>query len=207
MLKYWLLLFVLFLSLCASAQRGKNDTIPVGIIIVDGDTQLHRYLETVQITGMAPDWMIEKIRRQKKEREAYQRLRYNVYVVYPYAVTAGMIFHDVDSMMHLLQSKEAKREFKRRKEEELNRRFKHELQDLSINQGQILVKLIARQTGRPCYEIVKELKGGFNAAIFQGMALLFDNNLRNTYDPAEEDAAIEQVVQEIESRGHFEYRK
>lgn len=81
------------------------------------------------------------------------------------------------------------------------------MENLSISQGQILVKLIARQTGKPCYVIVKELKGGFNARIFQGMALLFDNNLRNTYDATGDDAAIEQIVQEIEQRGHFEYKR
>jgi hypothetical protein len=51
------------------------------------------------------------------------------------------------------------------------------------------------------------LKGGFNATIFQAMALLFDNNLKNKYEPEGEDAAIEQLVQEIESRGHYEIRK
>ena len=78
---------------------------------------------------------------------------------------------------------------------------------MSISQGQVLVKLIARQTGRPGYAIVKELKGGFNAGIFQAMALLFDNNLKNKYDPEGEDAAIEQVVQEIEVRGQYEPKK
>jgi hypothetical protein len=66
------------------------------------------------------------------------------------------------------------------------------------------VKLIARQTGKPCYQIVKELKGGFNAGIWQAVALLFSNNLKNNYDPEGDDAAIESIVLEIEARGHFE---
>jgi hypothetical protein len=147
------------------------------------------------------------MRQAREEREAYSRLRYNVYLVYPYAVAATFILKDVDSILGSLNSRVAKQQFKRRKEDELNKRFKDELQNLSITQGQILVKLIARQTGRPCYVIVKELKGGFNATIFQAMALLFDNNLKNKYEPEGEDAAIEQLVQEIESRGHYEIRK
>ncbi len=78
---------------------------------------------------------------------------------------------------------------------------------MSIEQGQLLVKLIARETGKPCYEIVKEMKGGFNAAIWQTVAVLFNNNLRNEFDPTGEDATIEQIVQEILSRGHFEIKK
>lgn len=207
-MKKFLLIGVLLLVVqCAHAQQGKFDTIPVGVLIINGDTILHKYLETVVVVDQAPEWLVEKRKREKKDREAYQRLRYNVYVVYPYAVMAGIILQDIDSVLQSLNSKVAKKEFKRRKENELNRKFKGELENLSISQGQILVKLIARQTGKPCYVIVKELKGGFNARIFQGMALLFDNNLRNTYDAAGDDAAIEQIVQEIEQRGHFEYKR
>jgi hypothetical protein len=103
-------------------------------------------------------------------------------VVYPYAVAAAFILKDVDSVLNSLYSKEAKKQFKRNKENELNRKFKEELKNLSIEQGQVLVKLIARETGKPCYEIVKEMKGGLNAAIWQTVAVLFNNNLRNHYD-------------------------
>ena len=189
------------------AQRGEFDTIRMGTIIEGKDTFLHKWLNEVVIRAKAPRWYAKQLRDARKQQEAYSRLRYNVYITYPYAVAASFILKDVDSVLNSLNSKVAKQQFKRRKEDELNKRFKGELQNLSISQGQILVKLIARQTGRPCYAIVKELKGGFNAAIFQTMALLFDNNLRNNYDAEGEDAAIEQIVNEIEAKGHFEPRK
>jgi hypothetical protein len=144
------------------------------------------------------------MRQQRKNEEAYSRLRYNVYTVYPYAVAASYILHDVDSVLNSLYSKDAKKQYKQRKEDELNNKFKGELENLTISQGQVLVKLIARQTGKPCYQIVKELKGGFNAGIWQAVALLFSNNLKNNYDPEGDDAAIESIVLEIEARGHFE---
>jgi hypothetical protein len=207
-MKKWTLLVLLFFSSReVIAQRGKFDTIRVGTLIVGNDTLIHKWLREVYVTAKAPRWYAKKMRQAREEREAYSRLRYNVYLVYPYAVAATFILKDVDSILGSLNSRVAKQQFKRRKEDELNKRFKDELQNLSITQGQILVKLIARQTGRPCYVIVKELKGGFNATIFQAMALLFDNNLKNKYEPEGEDAAIEQLVQEIESRGHYEIRK
>ena len=207
-MKKWTLLVLLFFSSRELvAQRGKFDTIRVGTLIVGNDTLIHKWLREVYVTAKAQGWYAKKMRQVREEREAYSRLRYNVYLVYPYAVAATFILKDVDSILGSLNSRVAKQQFKRRKEDELNKRFKDELQNLSITQGQILVKLIARQTGRPCYVIVKELKGGFNATIFQAMALLFDNNLKNKYEPEGEDAAIEQLVQEIESRGHYEIRK
>ena len=171
---------LLFLFTClvhfASAQRGEFDTIRVGTLIVEGDTLIHRWLPEIYVTDKAPKWLTKQRRAERAQREAYSRLRYNVYIVYPYAVAASFILKDVDSIMGRLNSRMAKQDFKRSKERELNRRFKDELTNLTIAQGQILVKLIARQTGRPCYNIIKDLKGGFNATIFQAMALLFDNN-------------------------------
>jgi hypothetical protein len=185
------------------AQRGPNDTIRVGAIVVEQDTFMHKWLGEVFVIDKAPKWLSKQRRKERQAREAYSRMRYNVYTVYPYAVAAAFILKDVDSVMNTLNSKFAKQDFKRRKENELNKQFKGELQNLSISQGQVLVKLIARQTGRPCYAIVKDLKGGFNARIFQTMALLFDNNLKNSYDAVGEDALIEQFVLEIEAQGHF----
>jgi Domain of unknown function (DUF4294) len=207
-MKKWIFILALLFSCCKGySQRGSNDTIRVGTIIIGKDTFIHKWLNEVYITEKAPKWYVKKLRKAREEREAYSRLRYNVYLVYPYAVAASFILKDVDSVLNSLNSKVAKQQFKRRKEDELNKKFKHELQNLSISQGQVLVKLIARQTGRPCYTIVKELKGGFNAGIFQAMALLFDNNLKNNYDPLLEDAAIEQIVNEIELSGHFSSKK
>mgnify|MGYP001290642858 CR=1 FL=1 len=189
------------------AQQSKNDTIRVGAIVIGEDTLPHIWIRDVYITEKAPKWAIKQRRQRKKEEDEYNRLRYNIYVVYPYAVAASFILQDVDSVLNSLYSKEAKSQFKRQKENELNKKFKDELKNMSIEQGQILVKLIARETGKPCYEIVKEMKGGFNAAIWQTVAVLFNNNLRNEYDPTGEDATIEQIVQEILSRGHFEIKK
>lgn len=199
------LLIVLLLS-CKSNlyAQTENDTIKLGILVINGDTLPHHWIREVYISEKAPKWLVKQRRRERKNQEAYTQLRYNVYKTYPYAVAASFILHDIDSALNALYSKDAKKQFKLRKETELNKQFKGELENMTISQGQVLVKLIARQTGKPCYQIVKDLKGGFNAGIWQAVALLFNNNLRNTYDALGEDAAIESIVMEIESKGHFE---
>lgn len=206
------LVFILLLTLGiiytqTSFAQQNRDTIRVGSIVVGTDTMPHGWIREVTIRDKAPKWLVKQRRRDRKNEDAYNQLRYNVYVVYPYAVAASYILKDVDSVLNSLYSKEAKKQYKRNKEDELNKKFKGELENLTISQGQVLVKLIARQTGKPCYEIVRELKGGFNAGLWQAVALLFSNNLKNNYDPLGDDAAIESVVLEIEARGHFEYKK
>jgi hypothetical protein len=203
-----LIVFLVILLLTSRAKtvlaQNALDTLKVGAIVLNGDTLPHRWIREVFISEKAPRWLIKQRRRDRKNEEAYTQLRYNVYKTYPYAVAASFILKDIDSVLNLLQSKDAKKQYKLRKEAELNRQFKGELENMTISQGQVLVKLIARQTGKPCYQIVKELKGGFNAGIWQAVALLFNNNLRNTYDATGEDAVIESIVMEIEARGHFE---
>lgn len=189
------------------AQQGVHDTIRLGAIVIGEDTLPHIWIREVLIRERAPKWAIKQRRQRQRAEDDYNRLRYNVYVVYPYAVAASFILKDVDSVLNTIHSKVAKNQYKNFKENELNKKFKDELKNLSIEQGQVLVKLIARETGKPCYQIVKEMKGGFNAALWQTVALLFSNNLRNEYDAEGDDAATEQIVQEILARGHFEMKK
>lgn len=202
-----LIVCLLMASSSALAQKGVNDTIVVGSIVINNDTLPHIWLHDAFCIEKGNKAFAKRKREAREQREAYDRLRYNVYKVYPYAVAAGFIMQDIDAAMSLMRSKEAKQMYKRHKEDELNKKFKGELVNLTMSQGQVLVKLIARQTGKPCYQIIKDLKGGLNARIWQTVAILFDNNLKNNYDPLGEDEAMESIVLEIERSGHFEMKR
>jgi hypothetical protein len=68
------------------------------------------------------------------------------------------------------------------------------------------VKLIDRQTGKNCFSIIREMKGGFTATIWQGVALLFANNLKREYDPSGNDRDIENVVRDLEASNYYRYK-
>ena len=199
-------LFIVLNSQLSFSQQGANDSIMVGSIIIDDIIMPHIWLHDAYCTEKASKELVRRRKQERENRDAYDRLRYNVYKVYPYAVAAGFVMHDIDSAMLSLHSKDAKSIYKERKEKELNKQFKGELENPTISQGQVLVKLIARQTGKPCYQIIKDLKGGFNARIWQTVAVLFDNNLKNNYDALGDDATMESIVLEIEKSGHFEMK-
>ena len=143
---------MLWASKKALSQKGVNDTIVVGSIVINNDTLPHIWLHDAFCNEKGNKAFAKRRREAREQREAYDRLRYNVYKVYPYAVAAGFIMNDIDSAMALMRSKDAKQIYKRRKEDELNKKFKGELVNLTMSQGQVLVKLIARQTGKPCYQ-------------------------------------------------------
>ncbi len=191
----------------ANAQHppGKYDTILVSGYVVNGDTLPYIWINPVFVKAQAPGWLVVERRRKKSgeyDRE-YETLKYNVRKVYPYAIMAAYVMYDIDSVFGKIYSKEAKAQYKEWREAALNKRFKAELTDLTITQGQILVKLINRQTGKSVFDIVKNLKGGFQASLWQGVAYLFDHNLKTIYDPNGKDARIESIVREIEASGHF----
>lgn len=193
----FLVMIVLFLGQAIRAQHGPNDTILLGAVQVGAEVYPMIFINDVEITGAYLD---------PKRKEELRRLRYNVYKVYPYAVTAAFILDKVDKEMAVRSKKRDRKQYLKQVEKEMNAKFKDELKNLTMTQGQILVKLINRQTGRDCYSVIKEIKGGLNARIYQTAAWLFNNDLKAQYDPFNKDKDIEMIVQEIESKNYYQYQ-
>ena len=209
--RLWMCLLLPLALLCAvlpaHAQRSHgvsaNDTILVSELIIGNDTFAHIYLPPYLVDEQMPK---ATARRLEKKRNQDATLRYNVYKVYPYAVAAAEVLKDVDVNLDRFTNNSDRKAYLKKVEAELDKRFKGELKDMSINQGEILIKLIDRQTGKNCFSIVKELKGGFNAFVWQSVALIFSHNLKREYEPYGRDQDIESVVQELETKNYYEYQ-
>jgi hypothetical protein len=59
------------------------------------------------------------------------------------------------------------------------------------------MKLINRETGNNCYEIIKEYKSGLTARFYQTVAFFFSTSLKQPYDAKGDDQQIEQFVLEV----------
>jgi hypothetical protein len=177
------------------SRYGPNDTLMVPVIFYNGDSLPSRTLEMVWVT--AP--MTHAMRRRLEE---WTKLRNAVYVTYPYARKAGIIMNDINTRLEKMQSEEEKHSFIKSKEKDLKKEFTDPLTQLSVYQGKILMKLINRQTGNNCYNIIKEYKGGFTARFWQTVAFFFDSNLKQPYDPKGDDLQMETIVKEVERMYH-----
>lgn len=197
--RFSIFILTLTFSLWAPAlqAQGVNDTIMLGAVQVG---------QEIFPMVFIPDVAINAAYLDPKKRDEMRRLRYNVYKVYPYAVTAAFILDKVDKETAVRTKKRDRKQYLKKVEQEMNAKFKDELKNLSMTQGQILVKLINRQTGRDCYSVIKEIKGGLNARIYQTAAFFFDNDLKAQYDPYNKDKDIEMIVQEIESKNYYQYQ-
>ncbi len=169
---------------------GPYDTIIVPIHVFQGDTLPAGNLQYIFIHAPMPPAM-------RKRYEKWTRLRNAVYVTYPYARKAGAIINDINQHLATLPPGERKKYISSR-EEELKKEFTKPLTNLSVYQGRVLMKLINRQTGNNCYELIKEYRGGFQARFWQTVAFFFGSSLKQPYDPANEDREIEAIVLEVE---------
>jgi Domain of unknown function (DUF4294) len=172
-------------------ELGPNDTILVPATIIDGALIPAQTLQAYWITKPGPPGMRERI-------EKWTRLRNAVYVTYPYAKKAGVIMNDMNAKMEKMKEKDDRKAYIKTREKELKKEFTDPLSNLSIYQGKVLMKLINRQTGNNCYDIIKEYKGGLTARLYQTVAFFFSSNLKQPYDRQGDDKEIETIVQEVE---------
>ena len=182
-----ILLALLLAASSASAQFKKDTLQTIADTSSTGmeDTMQVYYLKEVDIVNF---------KTQDEWREYYQTLS-RIKKVTPYVKIAKQLYLE-------LQEKESgskKREYRHYRkdvEKEMRTKFEKELKDLSINQGKMLVKLINRETGNNCYKIIKDVKGGFNAFVWQIVAKRYDYNLKEDYDPQKEKM-IELVIKQL----------
>jgi hypothetical protein len=171
------------------SQYGPNDSIICSAVVYQGDTIEAKILAGVYVWG----------KRDAASRKAWTRLRNAVYVTYPYARKAGYVFNDIEKHIANNPNKAAVTRYINSREKELKKQFSDPLKNLSVYQGKVLMKLINRETGGTnCYDILKELKGGFTARFWQTVAYVFGSDLKQPYDANGKDAEIESIVKEVQ---------
>jgi hypothetical protein len=174
-----------------AAQNGVYDTLRVeAFITAQGDTIPSAWLPTVMVNAIMTA-------QAKKKWQEWTRLRNAVYVTYPYALRASVVINEVNSKLVNEKDEKKRKEIIKSREKDLKRDFADKVTNLSVYQGKVLMKLIKRETGNNCYELIKEYKGGFNAGLWQTVAYLFSSSLKQQYDPKGADQQTEQFVQEV----------
>jgi hypothetical protein len=178
----------IFINKSAKAQSryGVNDTIITSAVVYEGDTIEAKILAGVYVWG-------------KRNKVEWTRLRNAIYVTYPYARKAGYVFNDIEKHIANNPNKQEVTKYINSREKELKKEFTDPLKNLSVYQGRVLMKLINRETGGTnCYDILKELKGGFTARFWQTVAFLFGSDLKQPYDAFGKDAEMEIIVKEVQ---------
>ncbi|CAC9976277.1 DUF4294 domain-containing protein [Flavobacterium sp. WLB] len=189
-MRFTSILFLLLIAFTSQAQVTPKENQEMGNILTEQDSILN---DTIQL----PEIIISKGERMSaEEMKQFQILQNRVYKVYPYARLAADRLTALNNGMARLKTNREKKKYFKIVEDYLNNEFEDRLKKLSRKQGQILVKLVHRQTGKTTYELIKNLKSGFKAFVSNTTANLFDISLKTEYKPYDvnEDYLIETIL-------------
>jgi hypothetical protein len=199
------LLPAVVLLLCFCGRSGAQNTPPVTappqlMLKVPAEVVGN---DTIPVFNLYPIYVYtDYVFKNKRQYEQWTRIKYNVKKVYPYAILAAARLKEYDRVLERMPDEKMRKTYLGVCERELKHEFEDELKDLSITQGRILMKLIDRETGKTTYEIVKQMRGGFQAVMWQAVARVFGNNMKDEYDSAGEDVMIERAIHLVET-GQF----
>ena len=213
--KYWISALFLLLSLAGTAAgqnhvrramdraRVEREAMAAREILSEMGSGKSGYMaykvengDTVYIDTIDPVWVFGYVRHARKNWREYSRLVYNFAKVYPYAEASGRIQEIVDSTIATNgMNRFQKDRYMTKVQTRLFKDFEGSLRKMTISQGALLLKLIDRETGQSSYSIIKDYKNGIAAGFWQGIAKLFDNDLKSEYDPEGADKNIEELVQ------------
>ncbi len=190
----YIIYIALFFSVAISAQEDpvEQDSIQVHYMIIEGDS--------IPVTSVELNEVLVLPNLKFADRNArirYIILRRKTLKVYPYAKLAAERLEALQKRLNALERKRDKKRYSKIIQKYIEDEFSAELKKLTKTEGQILVKLIHRQTGRTTFNLIKELRSGWRAFWFNSTASLFDISLKKEFSPidTEEDYLIEDILQ------------
>jgi hypothetical protein len=188
-----------------TAANAQEATAPAALGTLDGRfsrAEVHNG-DTVPVIDLyAVDIYTTFQFRNKRHYEQWTRTKHNVKKVYPYAILAAAKLREYDMALAGMHDERERKSYIKTCERDLREEFEDDLKKLTVSQGKILMKLIDRESGKTTYQVVRQLRGAFQAAMWQTVATIFGHNMKAEYDGAVEDIMIERAVKLVES-GQF----
>jgi len=183
-----LIFFLFFITGLNSYSQVVNKDI---MIMIQGDSIASSSIDLEEIVIFP-----KLIFNNYKEKLRYYTIKKKTLKVYPYAVIASERLTKLNERLKLIDSRSAKKKYTRLVEKYIENELSAKLKKLTRTEGQILIKLIYRETGETVYDLVKKLRNRFRAFSYSSLAKLFDISIKIEYDPYknDEDAIIEDVL-------------
>jgi hypothetical protein len=173
-----------------------SDSLPASFYVlqsVERDGITMPEVEIKEVTVVA-----RPTKKQKRDYRQYQKLVDHIKKVYPYALMVRRTLYEVNEEMARLKTERQRKEYMKDMEKKVFAEYEDDMRNMTFTQAKILIKLIDRETQNTSYELIRDYRGKFSAAFWQGVARIFGTNLKDHYDPYGADALIEQIIGEIE---------
>lgn len=187
-LRYIFLIFPVLLV--AQTVDTIKDATPEGYIFFEGDS-----IPTIELNEVV---ILNKLNfGNREDRIRYLILRRKTLKVYPYAKLAADRLDSLNSRLAMMKRRSDRNRYTRMIQKYIEGEFSDELKKMTRTEGQILVKLIHRQTGETTFGLVKELRSGWRAFWYNTTASMFNISLKREFDPmnVQEDYLIEDILE------------
>ena len=137
--------------------------------------------------------------KNERQRQAYNRLVYNVKKVLPIAKEVKGIILETGDYLETLPNEQARKEHLKRVEKGIKEQYTPRMKKLSYSQGKLLIKLVYRECNSSSYELINAFLGPVRAGVYQAFAWIYGASLTKKYDPEKTDRLTERVVRMVEA--------
>ncbi|WMI65308.1 DUF4294 domain-containing protein [Aestuariibaculum sp. YM273] len=185
------LICLLPVLLWGQINEFEQDSTNVTYLIIDGDSIPKKSINLDEV------YILNKLKFDNREdRIRYLILRRKTLKVYPYAKMAAERLDSMNKRLASIKRNRQKKKYTKQVQKYIEGEFSEKLKKFSRTEGQILVKLIHRQTGETAFDLVKELRSGWRAFWYNTTASMFDISLKREFDPmnVKEDYLIEDIL-------------
>jgi hypothetical protein len=176
----------------SNLSKANKESKVLQMVVLEGDTFYVYNMASFSVVDLKP--------YADKEKEVqFRKIKWHVKKVYPYAIIAATRLKTYNNELKGVKSKRKRRRLMKSREKLLKEDFEEVIKKMSRTSGRVLVKLIDREAGASTYDIIKEMRGGFKAFVYQGVGKFYGADLKVRYNPKEnlEDEMIERVVQSL----------
>lgn len=186
-MKHFITIFFFSISINLISSQEDNQIF----YKVEGDSVYSSHINLEEVTVYKPIKL-----ETYEDLVMYYTLKRKTLKVYPYAKMASERLTKLNSRLLKIKSNRKKKKYTKLLEKFIQDELTEELKKLTKTEGQILVKLIHRETGITAYDLVKELRNGFRAFSYSIIAKFFDISLKKEFNPEnnKEDLFIEDIL-------------
>ena len=156
--------------------------------------------DTFYLAHMHDIWVYPKMVFKNKQQERfYRKTVRDVKKTLPFAKMLAKEMAYADEQLAKIDDKKLRKKWWKEHEKYLFRKYEQDFRSMTASQGQMLMKLMDRESNRTSYEIIKHYRGKASANFWQFVAKLFKNDLKEGYDAADKDRIVERVINLVEA--------
>lgn len=160
--------------------------------------------DTVYVDELPAAHVFPRIKKNTPDARKYYKLVYNFNKVYPYTDVARKLIARADSTIEAGHYGKLKKDkYVNSVQNQILKDFTDVALNMTVTQGELLIRLVDREIGKTTYDIIKGYKNGAAAGFWQGVAKMFGENLKNHYDPKGKDIMTEYLIEKWE-KGEFD---